>query len=295
MKTNKCEPRVKNTASSRCKYDWGLFRRIIITPLNASYTGVDEANQPITFDEWIMRGIHAASKVKRFYPMPLFSDSVSTSEDKTTWSNGYGETFVIKEGNKGLTQSYNQDFCLSNRLHSFNDGIDRRSIIFDNRKRAWGTEYIGGFAGVRTNLFCSTADITQPSEISEPKIDYTFKVPEEFAEKSNEDTELNTIEIEGLEDIIMNVVVSGSNLVITFLSACDLVDITSELAAISGVSECWLKDGAAMTTPPTYNQGVFTVAKPTSACKLSIADPSILYKNGVAFKECETIFEVVVS
>ena len=79
MNIDKCEPKTRNTASSRCKYEWGMFRRIVVTPLKKVYTGLDENNQPITFDEWLLRGIHAARTADRFYPMPYFSDSVSTT------------------------------------------------------------------------------------------------------------------------------------------------------------------------------------------------------------------------
>ena len=55
---NNCISKTKNTASSRCKFDWGLFQRVIVTPKDKVFTGLD-AGQSITFDEWIMKGIHA--------------------------------------------------------------------------------------------------------------------------------------------------------------------------------------------------------------------------------------------
>ena len=290
MNIDKCEPKTRNTASSRCKYEWGMFRRIVVTPLKKVYTGLDENNQPVTFDEWLLRGIHAARTADRFYPMPYFSDSVSTSEDKTTWSNGYGQTFVIKEGNKGLTQSYNQDFCLSNRLASFNDGITRRAFIFDNKGKVWGCNRNGGKAGFESDLFCTTADITQASEISEPKVDYTFKVPEEFARKEPIDTDLSPIELEGLEDVEMVIQRFNTVTEIRFYSLCGGQDITSEMAVISGAADCWLMDGVPMINPPDYTDGMFKVFNTAlTGNELRLATPDVLYDHGLAFKECQTI------
>lgn len=287
MSTARCEPKTRNTASSRCKFDWGLFCRIVITPRGKVYTGLDDDGSPITFDEWIMKGIHAEKKADRFYPMPYFSDSVSTSEDKTTWSNGYGQTFIIKEGNKGLTQSYNQDYCLSNRLASFNDGIIRRAFIFDNKGKVWGCANKNGQAGFETTIFCTTADITQPSEISEPKVDYTFIVPAEFSAKEAIDTDLNVIELDGLEDVEMVAVKGDTDTEISFVSVCGEADITTEMAAIAGEPDCWLVDGANPATAPQLNGGKFTIANSQlNGHEITLAPPNVLFENGLAFKEC---------
>lgn len=295
MSATRCEPKTRNTASSRCKYDWGLFCRIVVTPRGKIYTGLDtDGVTPITFDEWIMKGIHAARRADRFYPMPYFSDSVSTSEDKTTWTNGYGQTFVIKEGNKGLTQSYNQDFCLSNRLATFNDGIIRRAIVFDNKSKAWGGGKSGGWAGYETNIFATTADITQPSEISEPKIDYTFIVPAEFADKQPMDTDLNIVELEGLEDVNMVIVKKNTTTEIYFYTDCGEADVTAEMAAISGERSCWIMDGTPMPlSAPTFEDGRFVISNNVlTGTELTLATPDILYRNGLAFKECQNIVQL---
>lgn len=294
MSITRCEPKTRNTASSRCKLDWGLFNRILVTPRGKIYTGLDtDGVTTITFDEWVMKGIHAAKRADRFYPMPFFSDSVSTSEDKTTWANGYGQTFVIKEGNKGLTQSYNQDFCLSNRLASFNDGIIRRCIIFDNKKKAWICTRNGGKAGFESNIFATTADITQPSEISEPKIDYTFIQPSEFAEKEPVDTDLNIIELDGLEDVEMMLVRRNSTTEIYFHTECGEVDVTGEMAAISGEKNCWLMDGSPIATAPTYSGGKFIINNNAlTGNTLTLATPDVLYQTGLSFKECQSIVQL---
>ena len=256
MNIDKCEPKTRNTASSRCKYEWGMFRRIVVTPLKKVYTGLDENNLPVTFDEWLLRGIHAA---------------------------------IIKEGNKGLTQSYNQDFCLSNRLASFNDGITRRAFIFDNKGKVWGCSRNGGKAGFESDLFCTTADITQASEISEPKVDYTFKVPEEFAMKEPIDTDLSPIELEGLEDVQMVAQRFNTVTEIRFYSLCGGQDVTSEMAAISGIAGCWLMDGSPMSSPPDFTDGIFKIFNTAlTGSELRLAAPDVLYANGLAFKECQT-------
>ena len=285
-----CNTNNENTGSSRCKFDWGLFRRIIIVPKNAVFTGLDENNQPITFDEWIMKGIHAANKGERFYPMPLFSDSQSTTEDRTTWSDAYGNTYVIKEGNKGLTQAYEQDYCLSNRLASFNDGLKRGAIIFDSRSKAWMYKNAQGHKGFTTDMFASTADITPAGELSQPKIDYTFNTPSEFASKAPVDSDLTISEVEGLEDIEMVVSKGANDSTIRFTTNCGKVDVTSELQAISGIGACWKLGGNAMqdADAPTYSGGVFTCpnANLPAGSLFTLADPSVLYQNGVTFKEC---------
>ena len=288
---NECGTNNRNTGKSRCAYDWGLFKKTIVTPVNAVYTGLDDNNQPITFDEWIMNGIHAANPADRFYPMPNFSDSVSTTEDRTTYTNAYGQTFVIKEGNKGMTQAYNQDYCLSNRLASFNDGMSRRVIIIDSNKRAWGCEKADdSFAGYEAKIFCSSADIVQPTEVPEPTIDYSFLEPEEFVTKKTITLDVRVSEIDGLEDVEMVVTEAGANKEIRFFNDCGNADVTSEMAAISGEAECWLLNGTSTTPAPTYSGGKFTVSSTVlSSGKFTLAKPDVLFKAGLTFKECMNV------
>ena len=154
----------------------------------------------------------------------------------------------------------------------------------------WGCSRNGGKAGFESDLFCTTADITQASEISEPKVDYTFKVPEEFARKEPIDTDLSPIELEGLEDVEMVIQRFNTVTEIRFYSLCGGQDITSEMAVISGAADCWLMDGVPMTNPPDYSDGVFKVFNTAlTGNELRLATPDMLYDHGLAFKECQTI------
>ena len=292
---NNCNPKTKNTASSRCKFDWGLFARTVLTPRDKFFTGLDSNNQPITFDEWLLKGIHAKLKKDRFYPMPLFSDIANNSEESKPWTNGYGQKFVIMEGNKGMTQSYNQDYCLSNRLASFNDGMARRVLIFDNKNICWLVEKANGKQGYEASIFCTGAGINSPSDLVEPKIEYSFKHPSEFVNKIPMETELDITDLEGLEDIEMVVVVGETNTEITFRSGCGSYDVTSELAAIGGKKPCWTIDGVEVTTAPTYDDGKFTIINTALQTNkvLNIATPDILYANGVSFKECSVGVKII--
>ena len=285
---NNCISKTKNTASSRCKFDWGLFQRVIVTPKDEVFTGLDAGGQSITFDEWIMKGIHAKNRQDRFYPMPLFSGVTNNSEDAKSWTNEYGQKFVLMEGNKAFEQSYNQDYCLSNKLATFNDGMARRVIIFDNKGLAWLVSKGDNAEGFEAHIYCHSAGINTPSELVEPKIEYTMKHPNDFINKVAFETDLDITSIEGLEDVEMIVEVGTTNTTIKFVSDCGNFDVTAEMQGISAKKSCWLLDGEELATAPTYQDGVFTIA--TSGLgnnkTLSLATPDVLYSNGVTFKEC---------
>lgn len=294
---NNCISKTKNTASSRCKFDWGLFQRVIVTPKDKVFTGLDAGGQPITFDEWILKGIHAKNKQDRFYPMPLFSGVTNNSEEPKEWANEYGQKFFLMEGNKAFGQSYNQDYCLSNKLATFNDGMARRVIIFDNKGVAWLVSKGDNTEGFEANIYCHSAGINTPSELVEPKIEYAMKHPNDFTNKAPIETELDVTSLEGLEDVEMIVEVGTTNTTIKFVSDCGNFDITAEMQGISAKASCWLLDGVAMETAPVYANGKFTVANTalTNDKTLSLATPDVLYSNGVTFKECAVGVKLTIS
>lgn len=294
---NNCITKTKNTSASRCKFDWGLFRRTVITPRDKVFTGFDESKNKITFDEWILKGIHAKDVADRFYPMPLFSDVTDSSEEATSWTNAYGQKFFIKDGNKAFGQKYNQDYCLTNKLSTFNDGMYRRIIIFDNKGVAWLVSKGDNAEGFEGQIYTGSAGINTPTDLVEPSIEYTMRNPDDFTKKMPIETEMDVTSLEGLEDIEMIVNVGESTTEIRFVSDCGNYDVTSEMQGISDKADCWIFDGAAMETAPVYANGKFTVANSELTTKkiLKLATPDVLYANGVAFKECAVGVEIIIS
>lgn len=284
-----CEIKTQNTKSSECQFDMGLTKRVVLTPSGAKYTGLDQAGAEQTFDEWLLKGIHAKLKKDRYFPMPLCSDVVEESTEAKSKENGFGRKYRIMPGSKGFAQNYGLDYCLTKRLDSFNDGLTRGIIILDGT-RAWMTEKATGKAGFQGDVFAEAAGIVTPGDVVEPKISYSIHKYNEFVNKTPVSTELDVEEIEGLEDVTMVVTIGATNTTIIFTAGCGGRDVTAEMAAITAKTACWLKDGVAVTTAPTYANGVFTIANTalTTGTKLSIADPSVLYANGVSFKECTT-------
>ena len=286
---NTCEIKNANTGGGRCKFDWGQFQRVILTPIGAKFTGLDASNNPQTFDEWIMAGIQAAKPEDRFYPMPQFSDNEDNSEDPTEWTDGYGNKFTIRDGAMAFTQSYLPNYCQTNRISTFNDGIRRRAIIWDNRNKMWGTTNNGDFQGFEVQVWSLGTRPTGASELSEPKIKYSMVKTDEVYKKFAHDTDLEVVDTEGLEDIEMVAVKSSSDVHITFRTMCGGQDVTAEMKNISGVAGCWLLDGVAFGTAPTFSaaNGYFTVAYTvvSGGTTIKIADPSVLAANSTPLKE----------
>lgn len=292
-----CTTKTQNTKSSRCQFDWGKVERTVLTPKGAMFTGLDGSGAEQTFDEWILAGIHAALKTNRFFPMPKASDITDGTEEAKKYTNGTGKEYFIMEGNKKFMQNYISDYCLQNRMASFNDGVSRGILIFDNKGYAWGVDKTTGKSGFIGQVFAETSGVTTQSDVKEPKISYSFDKPKEFVAKVPISTELDVDDLEGLEDVTMVVTTGETNSTIKFYAGCGSEDVTSEMQGIAGKTACWLKDGVAVTTAPTYANGVFTVANSSLAngVKLSIADPSVLYANGVSFKECTTEHVMVIA
>lgn len=293
---NTCASSLKNTASSRCKFDWGLFKRVIVTPASARYSGVDEEGDPLTFEDWLEKNVHAATPSERFFPMPAFTDNEDNSTDRQTWENAYGQQYTLRPGNIAFTQAYQPDYCLSNRLDSFNDGIEKRIIILDAHGKAWGCkDSKGNFMGFAADIFHMAPRPTPADSISEGHITYTTKKPSEFANKFPYDYELDVDNFDGLTDVNMVMVKSDSNLVFTFTDDCGDNNLTGEFGSLMD-KNCWLKNGTAFTTAPTYNAAAknFTIAASgfNAGEKITIADPSVLFARGITKKECKTVAEV---
>lgn len=56
-------------------------------------------------------------------------------------------------------------------------------------------------------------------------------------------------------------------------------------------------DGEELTTAPSYDAGVFTIANTVleNDKTLSLATPDVLYSNGVTFKECAVGVKLTIS
>jgi hypothetical protein len=268
----------------------------VLTPLDAVWTGlvydVGEAGfVEQTFDEWIDIGIHAADPDLRFYPMPEFSDSEDQTEDDVEWADAYGNVYPVRSGNLAIMQAYKRDSCLSVKLNEFN-GQEFRVILFDGTGNVEVAEVSGGYAGKIANFWHSQPKYPSATELTEGHIMYKFTNPEEHANRQILATDLHWSDIEGLEDITMNIALVSTDLVITFESVCGEVDLTSELSAISEVTTAWKGDTATviadLTTAPTYDPATKTFsieAASVTATKIKLADPSILYGLGVTNKD----------
>lgn len=273
-----CKVKTNNTAESRCKIELGLYRRVILLPLGARFTGLDENNQDQTIEEWIEAGIHAEKPENRFYPMPLFTNCEDNSEDNTEWTNGYGTTYVVREGAFAFTQNFERDVCLTRRLLDFN-GQTFRALIVDNQNNIQGVQLADGFTGETCSVWVSQPKANSASEFSEPSIRYSFTNPDEHKRREIKSSDLAYGDIKGLEDVTF--VDNGDDTFQIVTADCGNIDVTAELSALSGDTTAWLKDGVAPTTAPTYSSGSFSI--PASG-DWSLADPSVLYGLGVANK-----------
>ena len=276
-----CKVKTNNTADSRCKIELGLYRRVILLPMGARFTGLDENNQDQSIEEWIEAGIHAEKPENRFYPMPLFTNCEDNSEDNTEWTNGYGTTYVVREGAFAFTQNFERDVCLTRRLLDFN-GQTFRALIIDNQNNIQGVQLSDGFTGETCTLWVSQPKANSASEFSEPSIRYSFTNPNEHKLREIKMSDLAYGDIKGLEDVTF--VDNGDDTFQIVTADCGNIDVTAELSALSGETTAWLKDGVNPTTAPTYSSGSFSI--PASG-DWSLADPSVLYGLGVANKAME--------
>lgn len=281
-----CKVKTSNTAESRCKLDLGLYRRVILLPLGARFTGLDENNNEQSLEEWIEAGIHADKPENRFYPMPLFTDCEDNSEDNTEWTNGYGTTYVVREGAFAFTQSFERDVCLNRKLLDFN-GQNFRALIVDNQNNIQGVQLADGFTGEICNVWVSQPKANSSSEFSEPKIRYSFTNPDEHKLREIRMSDLSYGDIKGLEDVTF--VDNGNDTFQIVTAGCGDIDVTAEFAVLSGDTTAWLKDGVNPTTAPTYSSGSFSI--PASG-DWQLADPSVLYGLGVANKAMEVEVEL---
>lgn len=282
---SKCKTNFANTGKSRCQIDWGLIKKVIVTPLGEEFTGAD-------IDSWLMANIHAADPTKRFYPMPDFTGVEDNSTEGSSYTSGYGQTKQLTNGLVAMTQTFNPDVCLQNRLLSaFNDNMTYGLLFIDNANRVWGVKTDNGLKGFTGNVHVRASRVTTPDTIAEPTINYSLTLEGEMQKKWFEESDLTAEEIEGLLDVKMTVTTESTNLVIKFnLDGCGGDDVTAEMTSIGGVAACWLVDGSAIATAPTYDAttNTFKVAANTVASTktLTLASPAVLYANNVSNKEC---------
>ena len=284
-----CISKFNNTGRSRCQLDWMLLKKVIVLPLGAEFTGTD-------IDTWLQEGIHKASPSQRFYPMPDITGVEDNTGDGTSYTNGVGVTTQITAGLVALTQRFDPDVCLQNRLiDGFNDNITRSFLFIDQNNRIWGVKTSNGMRGFTGRLYVKGSGITTTDNIAEPSISYSLTKATEMKSKWFVDGDVAAEEIDGLLDVNMSVVTDSSNLLIRFsIDGCGNYDVTEEMKLISGEASCWLVGDtngyAAISTAPTWDAtaGAFKVAANTVASgkTLKLADPSVLYGKGVDNKEC---------
>ena len=294
MSNIRCKIRTNNTASSRCKIDLGLYRRCLVIPTSAYYV----ESPTMTFEEWIELGIHAADPAKRFYPMPSFTNCEDNTEDRVVYTNPYGLSFPLRDGNFAFTQSFERDSCLNKKLLAFNNQ-SFRVIIFDNENNAQIVRTSKGITGELANIYVSQPKANSATDLSEPQISYSFLNPDEHRLREVVPTDLSWGEIKGLEDFKMNIIKDGANYKITFEVSCSGDDVTSELQAISGVTDAWLQQigtnpPVAIATAPTFDvvKGVFTVTVLSAGTKIGLANPFVLFENGVSNVDCPDMVSV---
>ena len=280
-----CKPKYQNTGKSRCQLDWLLIKKVIAIPYGTEFTGSD-------VDDWLLAGIHNADPAQRFYPMPDFTGIEDNSTEGTTYSSGYGIETPLTAPLVGFTQTYTPDVCLQNRIIAgFNDNIVRSFLVVDSGNRIWGVKTENGLKGFTGKMTPRASGATMADAVSEPKILYRFTVASEMENKWYIQGDLTAEDYDGLLDVNINCTVSSSNLIIKFSSAgCGDDDLTPEFATLGGVAAAWLVDGAPISTAPAWDSthGYFTVALTavTVDKPFTLAAPSVLYANGVSFKEC---------
>ena len=284
-----CKAKFNNTGKSRCQIDWMLLKKVIVLPLGTEFTGAD-------IDAWLQQGIHKADPAQRFYPMPDITGIEDNTGEGTSFTNGIGVTTQITAGLVALTQKFDPDICLQNRLISgFNDNITRSFLFIDQNNRVWGVKTANGIKGFTGRMYVKGSGITTPDNIAEPSINYSLILASEMENKWFVEGDVPAEEIEGLLDVELAVTTESSNLLIKVLaSGCGNDDVSAEMTAIGGEVSCWLVGDtngfAAIGTAPTWDAtlGCFKVASSTVASgkTLKLADPSVLYGKGVAGKEC---------
>jgi len=293
--SNTCTITTANTAESRCKLELGAIRRNVLTPVSAIFTGLDSLGAAQTLDEWILEGIHAASAEDRFYPMPLTTGIEDKSTDPKMWEDGLGRQHQLMEGVFGIQQKFERDHCLTKRIVEFNNQ-EFRVLKFDG---AGNVEVIengdGDYIGEKVKVFVSHPKASTFSELGEPMASFIAVDPNEHNSRVVTKTDLNfSQDLLGLEDVTMHVSLVSSNYIITFTENCSGKDVTADLAAASAVDACWKIDKAGViadvVASPTYVAASkhFTAVAATvyaEGTKLKLADPSVLYANGISGKE----------
>jgi hypothetical protein len=230
--------------------------------------------------------------------MPSFTNCEDNTEDRVVYTNPYGISTPLRDGNFAFTQSFERDSCLNKKLLAFNNQ-SFRVIIFDNENNAQVVRTAKGITGELANVYISQPKANSATDLSEPQISYSFLNPDEHRNREVIPTDLSWGEINGLEDFKINIIKSGSNYVITFEVSCSGDDVTSELVALSGVSDAWLtgKNGyiAPQSQAPTYDQakGAFIADNSIASYdKIGLANPFVLFENGVSNVDCPEMVEI---
>ena len=295
-----CTLRTANTKPSRCKQELGLIRRCILTPVEAKFTGLDDQSAVQTFDNWLEAGIHAANPEDRFYPLPMTNGVEDNTTDPAVFTDAMGRQHQIMDGVFAFTQKFERDVCLTKRLKAFNDQ-EMRIIKFDKENAEVIEDGNGDYFGEKCKIFVSHPKASTTSELGEPSILITMVDPNEHDYRAFLDYDSNLSELDGLENVIMNVVIATTNFVITFTEACSGKDITAELAALSAKKTAWKIDKsgtiADVVAAPVYDSATktFTAVAATMYAEghsLKLADPTILNGLGVSNKEQEDWFDL---
>ena len=291
MRNINCKIRTNNTADSRCRLDLGLYRRIILTPMNAVFIGLDAHGEEQSFENWIMEGIHSSNPSSRFYPLPEVRGIEDSSKDEGIFTDPYGEDTPLFEGAFGFSQKFRPDACLNRRLFAFNNQ-QFRVIIVDNQNNAQMIRTSLGLSGELMRVFVTSPKANTESEISLPTIKFAATQAEEHQKREVVSTELSWGELKGLEDFNIKIIKSEDRWLITFDVSCSGDDVTGELMAISGQKDAWVPE---LTEAPVYNAelNAFEVSNLTVGSKIGLSNPSVLFSFGVSNVECSQKVEVI--
>lgn len=277
---NNCKSKTVNTGDSRCPQEIGFIRRIILTPVNAVFTGED-------FDDWLLDNIHAAKPEDRFYPMPLTTGVEDNSTDPQEWSNPIGDSEVVVDGFRGLKQTFRRDVLLVNKLTTFNQQMFR-AIKIDGAGRVEMIQASGGgLQGELCSVYVTTPKYASATELQEASIIYKMKNPNESKFRKVFFTDLSVDDIQGLTDVVLEIGTADSNTTIKMTTADEKLDVTAEFSALS-TKEALLIDTASSGSVITYDatNNYFTITTATVAGKkIKLVDTNALYGFGVGFKE----------
>lgn len=262
----------------------------------------------------LIAGANNNDKKARFYPIGRFVAIEDSSDDNTEQTMGYGDTYIIKEGNyKWVFQFVNGAKCYHTKLRTFNDSQDRFDVYFIDKQNALigtlvtnqsdGQEELKGFA--LAQIYTPKMKLADGSNMSEYTISFALSDSSEFNDKIGfVIADFNILsEIKGMVDInlssLSTVALSTGVTTIDLKASCgstslseifasELADITIYLASNANTGASIVVSSA--TVNP--NNVVLTLDKndinfPSASefVNIKLAAPSVLATAGLESPE----------